>query len=50
MKQKLKDNEKNCFAFAAQRTEFPDGPIVKFKNIRLISDVSEGISRKYNFL
>ena len=33
MKKKLKAHEKNCFAFAAQRTEFPDDPIVKFENI-----------------
>ena len=26
MKDKLEKHEKNCFAFAAQRTEFPDGP------------------------
>ncbi len=34
MKQKLKDHEENCFAFAAQRTEFPEDPVVKFKNIQ----------------
>ena len=34
MKEKLKKHEKNCFAFAAQRTEFPDEPVVKFENIQ----------------
>ena len=34
MKQKLGDQEENCFAFAARRTEFPDDPIVKFKNVQ----------------
>lgn len=34
MKEKLKDNEGNCFSFAAQRTEFPVNPIVKFNNIK----------------
>ena len=29
MKQKLRDHEENCFA---QRTEFPEDPVVKFKN------------------
>ena len=33
MKQKLKDHEQNGFAFSAQRTEFPEDPVVKFKNI-----------------
>ena len=27
-------NEERCFAFAAQRTEFPDDPILKFENIQ----------------
>ena len=30
----LRDHEENCFAFAAQCTEFPDDPIVKFNNIQ----------------
>ena len=34
MKQKFKEHEKNCFAFTAQRTEFPEDPIVRFKNIQ----------------
>ena len=34
MKEKLKKHEENCFAFAAQRTEFPEDPIVKFKNVK----------------
>ena len=34
MEKKLKAHEINCFAFAAQRTEFPDDPILKFKNIQ----------------
>ena len=34
MKKKLKEHEKTCFAFAAQRTEFPEDPIDKFKNIK----------------
>ena len=29
MKKKLEAHEKRCFAFSAQRTEFPDNPIVK---------------------
>ena len=33
MKKKLEAHEKNCFAFAAQQTEFPDDLIVKFENI-----------------
>ena len=33
MKERLKKHEDNCFAFAAQRTEFPEDPIVKFKNV-----------------
>ena len=34
MEKKLKAHERNCFAFAAQRTEFPDNPILKFENIQ----------------
>ena len=34
MKRKLTDHEQNCFAFAAQRTKFPEDPIVKFKNVK----------------
>ena len=34
MKEKLRDHEENCFAFVAQRTEFPDNLIVKVKNIQ----------------
>ena len=34
MNQKLKDNEENCFVFAAERTEFPDDPVVKFENVQ----------------
>ena len=34
MKKKLKEHEESCFAFAAQRIEFPEDPIVKFKNIK----------------
>ena len=34
MKQKLRDHGENCFAFAAQCTEFPNDPIVKFKNVQ----------------
>ena len=34
MEEKLKKHEERCFAFAAQRTEFPDGPILKFENIQ----------------
>ena len=30
MQKKLKDHEQNCFAFTAQRTEFPEDPVVKF--------------------
>ena len=33
MEKKLKVHERNSFAFAAQRTEFPDDPILKFENI-----------------
>ena len=34
MKEKLEDHEKNCFAFVAQRIEFPDEPVVKYENIQ----------------
>ena len=34
MKQKLREHEENCFPFAAQCTEFPDDPVVYFKNIQ----------------
>ena len=34
MKKRLKEHEERCFAFAAQRTEFPDDPILKFENIQ----------------
>ena len=34
MKEKLEQHEKNCFAFAAQRTEFPHEPVVKFEYIQ----------------
>ena len=34
MEKKLKGPERNCFAFAAQRSEFPDDPIPKFENIQ----------------
>ena len=34
MEEKLKKHEERCFAFAAQRTEFPDDPILKFENIQ----------------
>ena len=34
MEEKSKKHEEPCFAFAAQRTEFPDDPILKFKNIQ----------------
>ena len=30
----MKKNIELCFAFAAQRTEFPDDPILKFENIQ----------------
>ena len=36
MEEKLKEHEKNCFAFAAQRTEFPDDRIVTFENIQQV--------------
>ena len=34
MEEKLKKPEECCFAFDAQRTEFPDDPIIKFENIQ----------------
>ena len=34
MNEKLNDHKENCLAFAAQRTEFPEDPVVKFKNIQ----------------
>ena len=34
MENRLKEHEERCFAFAAQRTEFPDDPILKFENIQ----------------
>ena len=34
MKKRLEEHEERCFAFAAQRTEFPDDPILKFENIQ----------------
>ena len=34
MKEKLEEHEKNCFASAAQRTEFPDDHVVKLENIQ----------------
>ena len=34
MEKRLKEHEERCFAFAAQRTEFPDDPILKFENIQ----------------
>ena len=30
----LEEHAKNCFTFAAQRTEFPDEPVAKFENIQ----------------
>ena len=33
MKKKLKEHEETCFTCAAQRAEFPEDPVVKFKNI-----------------
>ena len=32
MEKRLKEHEERCFAFASQRTEFPDDPIRKFEN------------------
>ena len=34
MDEKLKKHEERCFAFAAQRTEFPNDPVLKFENIQ----------------
>ena len=34
MKKRLEEHEEHCFAFAAQRTEFPDDPILKLENIQ----------------
>ena len=34
MKKRLKEQERNCFALTAQRTEFSEDPVVKFKNIK----------------
>lgn len=34
MLKKLKDQEENCFAFSAQKTEFPNDPNVKFRKIQ----------------
>ena len=34
MKKRLKEHEERCFAFAVQRTEFPDVPILKSENIQ----------------
>ena len=34
MEERLKEHEEHCFAFAAQRTEYPDDPILKFENIQ----------------
>ena len=34
VEEKLKKHEARCFAFAAQRSEFPDDPILKFENIQ----------------
>ena len=34
MKDKLEEHEANCFAFTAQRTTFPEDPVVRFKNIK----------------
>ena len=34
MKKRLEEHEECCFAFAAQQTEFPDDPILKFENIQ----------------
>ena len=31
---KVKDKKQNCFAFAAQRIEFSEDPVVKFKNVQ----------------
>ena len=34
MKQKLKAQEEDCIAFTTQRTEFPEDPVVKFRNVK----------------
>ena len=34
LKKVLKEHEERCFAFAAQRTEFSDDPILKFESIQ----------------
>ena len=34
LKKRLEDHEERCFSFAAQRTEFPDDPILKCENIQ----------------
>ena len=34
MIKKLREHEKNCFAFSAQRIEFPENSTVKFNNIK----------------
>ena len=34
MKKRLKEHEERCFAFVAQRTEYPVDPILKFENIQ----------------
>ena len=34
MKKKLEEHEKNCYAFSAHYTEFPEDKIIKFKNIK----------------
>ena len=34
MEEKLKKHDERCFAFAAQRTEFPNDPILTFENIQ----------------
>ena len=34
MEKKLKAHKRNNFAFAAQRIEFTDDPILKFENIQ----------------
>ena len=34
MEKRLNEHEERTFAFAAQRTEYPDDPILKFENIQ----------------
>ena len=34
MKKKLEEHEKNCYAFSAQYTVFPEYKIIKFENIK----------------